>query len=107
MTIAQRWSPSPAMPKIAAGAGTGMESMQRTMVHELGHHLLAKVPDNVRQDFSSRFGLGRHVTEYAADNVREYVAESFAAMIFEPQLLNMVDMELELLLVDSIGLLRG
>jgi hypothetical protein len=70
--------------KLSAAATTPEEAVQRTLVHELGHHIHKKLGEVDPEQF-----LGTHITprsnsgsRYGMVNPREYFAETLVAYVF-------------------------
>jgi hypothetical protein len=72
------------MSKVSTAAATPEEAVQRTLVHELGHHIHRKLGDIDPMQFNIIFrGVGSNaVSNYAKTRGSEYFAESFSAYTF-------------------------
>jgi hypothetical protein len=76
----------PAEIKSVSEAGrTLTEAMQRSLYHELGHHILDLAGSEVRSQIARLLGSGRAfpISERAKIRAVEYFSESFAAYRFE------------------------
>lgn len=82
-TFGQKFNPGQVFSVSSAG-GSAMRAMQRTLVHELGHHLHRTGGAQVDKAVRLAFKRGRRgaLTRYARYSYGEYFAESFAAWRF-------------------------
>ena len=91
MSFGQKWIPGSSW-SISATAKDQREAIQRTFVHELGHHVHfsnmtigggGEVDDIITSAFKR--ADGKALTQYSLTNHKEYFAEAFAAYVYEPE----------------------
>lgn len=81
---------------LSQGGRSLLEAIQRTLIHEVGHHVHEVLRRQHPQLFlqTCLYPRSDGITPYARANAREYFAESFAAWVFA---------RAELLIYDKIG----
>ncbi len=91
MTYGQTWVPGSSW-SMSGTAKSEREAIQRTFVHELGHHVHhtnmfigggGDVDDIIVAAFKR--ANGKALTQYSLTNHKEYFAEAFAAHVYEPE----------------------
>lgn len=108
-TYGQAWAAGEvwSVSKAAAGAA---EALQRTVVHELGHHLHISLGASANQIVHDAFGraltAGRFITQYSRQNHFEYFAENYAAYRFHRESLRAHDPN-GLAMVEAVLRLHG
>ena len=75
----------PVLKSVSEAGRTLSEAMQRTLYHELGHHVLDAAGPEARTQVTRLFRSGRAfpISERAGKRAVEYFSESFAAYRFE------------------------
>lgn len=78
---------------VSSAGRTAVAAMRVSLVHELGHHLLATGGPPVQELASAAFtrAEGRRITQYADENWVEYFCETFAAYAFHRAVLRRRD----------------
>jgi hypothetical protein len=76
---------NPALKSVSEAGRTLPEAMQRSLYHELGHHILNVAGPEVRNQVTRLFRSGRTfpISQRAKIRAVEYFSESFAAYRFE------------------------
>ena len=79
---------SPELPSVSAAAPNLVEALQRSLYHEIGHHLLERVPAAVLDQFVDlrRSRKLIPVSRRARDGILEYFSETYTAYRFEDSL---------------------
>jgi hypothetical protein len=86
-TYGKRFHP-PKLESVSFAGRNLVEAMQRTLYHEIGHHLLASAgPEEIRRiERFRRSGRAFPVSRRATEGVFEYFSETFSACRFEDSL---------------------
>jgi SPP1 gp7 family putative phage head morphogenesis protein len=72
---------------ISSAAKTEKDAIQRTVTHEVAHHLYWHGDHNVERTIWEAYRRGNPITRYGASSAGEYFAESFAAYHYHPDAL--------------------
>jgi hypothetical protein len=79
---------SPGLMSVSAAGKNLEEAMQRSLYHEIGHHVLERLPAQILDEIAvqGRSGRASPISIRARDNPLEYFCETFAAYRFEDSL---------------------
>lgn len=78
----------PELPSVSAAGKNSVQAMHRSLYHELGHHILERLPARVLDDIAAvrRSRQAAPVSTRARQSPLEYFSETFAAYRFEDSL---------------------
>jgi hypothetical protein len=79
---------SPGLMSVSAAGKNLEEAMQRSFYHEIGHHILERLPAQILDEIAvqGRSGRASPISIRARNNPLEYFCETFAAYRFEDSL---------------------
>jgi len=78
----------PELPSVSAAGKNLIQAVQRSLYHEIGHHILEQLPAQILDQVAAhrRSGQAFPVSLRARDNPLEYFSETFTAYRFEDSL---------------------
>jgi len=67
---------------VSDSAPTALQAAQRSLVHEVCHHVIEAERQKLEHELLAAFLVGRPITRIAQDNWREYFCETYTAFVF-------------------------